>query len=367
MGTQAFFRQVLAAIAEADRNGLVSDKGSSVLGGLSGRATVGLLQRLVGLVEDRKSLCYLEIGVFQGLSLLSVAIEHPEFACFGIDNFSILDPKGENLGIVQDRTRRLAATNAHLINRDYEAALEHLPEHIGARKVAVFFIDGAHDYRSQLMALLLIRPYLSERAVIIVDDANYFDVRQSTRDFLVSHPEFKMVFEAYSPGHPANLDDSTRETHEAGWLNGVNVLVLDHENVLPVMLPRVEPLAPRPLRQRVAGPSPPLRRTGAPGPRPRRRRAERKRHGRTDRPHHRRLRQGQGQVRRPSGRPQSALRGTAGPTFHRVGIGYIAPQAPGAASGGLAFAARAAPGLARNSSPSARQAYSQSPPVSGII
>ncbi len=243
MGTQAFFRQVLAAIAEADRNGLVSDKGSSVLGGLSGRATVGLLQRLVGLVEDRKSLCYLEIGVFQGLSLLSVAIEHPEFACFGIDNFSILDPKGENLGIVQDRTRRLAATNAHLINRDYEAALEHLPEHIGARKVAVFFIDGAHDYRSQLMALLLIRPYLSERAVIIVDDANYFDVRQSTRDFLVSHPEFKMVFEAYSPGHPANLDDSTRETHEAGWLNGVNVLVLDHENVLPVMLPRVEPLA----------------------------------------------------------------------------------------------------------------------------
>ncbi|MDO8607438.1 MAG: class I SAM-dependent methyltransferase [Phaeospirillum sp.] len=243
MGIQAFFRQVIAAIGEADRDGLVSDKGSDVLGGLSGRATVGLLQRLVGLVEDRNSLCYLEIGVFQGLSLLSVAIEHPEFVCFGIDNFSILDPKGENLGIVQDRTRRLKAVNAHLINRDYEAALEHLSEHIGDRKVAVFFIDGAHDYRSQLMALLLIRPYLAERAVVIVDDANYFDVRQSTRDFLVSHPEFKMVFEAYSPGHPANLDDATRETHEAGWLNGVNVLVLDHSNVLPVMLPRVEPLA----------------------------------------------------------------------------------------------------------------------------
>ena len=181
--------------------------------------------------------------MFQGLSLLSVAIEHPEFACFGIDNFSILDPKGENLGIVQDRTRRLNATNAHLINRDYEAALEQLPQHIGSRKVAVFFIDGAHDYRSQLMALLLIRPYLSERAVIIVDDANYFDVRQSTRDFLVSHPEFKMIFEAYSPGHPANLDQATREKHEAGWLNGVNVLVLDHGDVLPAMLPRVEPLA----------------------------------------------------------------------------------------------------------------------------
>ncbi|OAN49243.1 hypothetical protein A6A04_03770 [Paramagnetospirillum marisnigri] len=240
----AYFHQVIEALRQADRDGLVSDKGADVLGGLSGRATVGALQRLVGLAKaGSSSVCYLEIGVFQGLSLLSVAIEHPEFACFGIDNFSILDPKGENLGIVQDRTRRLNATNAHLINMDYEAALENLSSHIGSRKVAVFFVDGAHDYRSQLMALLLIRPYLSERAVIIVDDANYFDVRQSTRDFLVSHPEFKMVFESYSPAHPANLDKATLETHEAGWLNGVNVLVLDHENLLPVMLPRVEPLA----------------------------------------------------------------------------------------------------------------------------
>ncbi len=243
MGTQAFFRQVIGAIGEADAHGLVSDKGADVLGGLSGRATVGLLQRLVGLVRDRRSLCYLEIGVFQGLSLLSVAIEHPDFPCFGIDNFSILDPKGENLGIIEDRTRRLHATNAHLINRDYEAALESLDTHIGSRKVAVFFIDGAHDYRSQLMALLLIRPYLAERAVIVVDDANYFDVRQASRDFLVAHPEFKMVFEAYSPGHPANLGRDVLDAHEAGWLNGVNVLVHDAEHVLPTMLPRVEPLA----------------------------------------------------------------------------------------------------------------------------
>lgn len=245
MSTKEFFSQVIAALREADANGLVSDKGADVLGGLSGRATVGALQRLVGLAKGGHShnLCYLEIGVFQGLSLLSVAIEHPDFPCFGIDNFSILDPKGENLGIVQDRTRRLNATNAHLINQDYEAALEQLRGHIGERKVAVFFIDGAHDYRSQLMALLLIRPYLAERAVIIVDDANYFDVRQSTRDFLVAHPEFKMVFESYSPGHPANLERDVLDRYEAGWLNGVNVLVVDHAHVLPVMLPRVEPLA----------------------------------------------------------------------------------------------------------------------------
>lgn len=236
---QDYFRQVIAALREADKSGLVSDKGGDVLTGLSGRATVGALQRLVGLVKDQADVCYLEVGVFQGLSLLSVAIEHPDFPCFGIDNFSILDPEGKNLGIVQDRTRRLNATNATLINMDFEAALEGLPALVGGRKVGVFLIDGAHDYRSQLMGLLLIKPHLADNAVIIVDDANYPDVRQSTRDFLVSHPEFKMVFEAYSAGHPANLEKDVLARFEDGWLNGVNVLVKDPEGILPDMLPPV--------------------------------------------------------------------------------------------------------------------------------
>ncbi|HSV29827.1 MAG TPA: class I SAM-dependent methyltransferase, partial [Candidatus Omnitrophota bacterium] len=126
-----------------------------------------------------------------------------------------------------------------LINMDFEEALERLPELVGGRKVGVFLIDGAHDYRSQLMGLLLIKPFLADNAVIIVDDANYPDVRQSTRDFLVSHPEFKMVFEAYSAGHPANLDKATLAGFEATWLNGVNVLVKDPDNILPAMLPPV--------------------------------------------------------------------------------------------------------------------------------
>lgn len=237
--TADFFRNVIACLREADRSGLASDKGSDVLGGLSGRATVGALQRLVGLFKDDASACYLEVGVFQGLSLLSVAIENPSFPCFGIDNFSILDPDGKNMGIVLDRQARLKADNAKLINLDFELALENLSEHVGSRKVAVYLVDGAHDYRSQLVGLLLAKRHLHERAVIIVDDANYPDVRQSTRDFLASHPEFKMVFEAYSPGHPANLDKATLEKFEAGWLNGVNVLVHDPDGILPDMLPPV--------------------------------------------------------------------------------------------------------------------------------
>ncbi|MBF0130637.1 MAG: class I SAM-dependent methyltransferase [Alphaproteobacteria bacterium] len=236
-----FLARVFDCIRAADRDGLATNRGQDVLGGLSGLKTVGALQRLVGLFADDPAACYLEVGVFQGLSLLSVAAAHPGVPCFGIDNFSILDPRGENLGIVNQRMARLDARNATLINQDFEDALDTIGRHLGGRRIAVYFVDGAHDYRSQLMGLLLALPHLHERAVVLVDDANYPDVRLSTRDFLLARPDFKMVFDAYSPAHPANLDKDALAAAEAGWLNGVNILVRDPEGVLPVMMPPTEP------------------------------------------------------------------------------------------------------------------------------
>ena len=75
--------------------------------------------------------------------------------------------------------------------------------------------------------------------VIVIDDANYPDVRQATYDFLMAFPEFKLVFDAYTSGHPSNLDAEELKRNEQGWLNGINILVRDTENRLPVMLPPV--------------------------------------------------------------------------------------------------------------------------------
>lgn len=239
-GSADFLATVIERVRDADTHGLASDAGQEVLGGLSGSKTVGVLQRLTDLFSDDPRACYLEIGVFQGLTLLSVAINQPGFPCFGIDNFSLLDPDGKNLGIVRERTAKLGLDNATLINMDYEDALESLEDHIGNRKIGVYFVDGAHDYRSQLMGLMLAFPYLHDNAVILIDDANYDFVRQSTRDFLLTHPEYKMVFEGYSPAHPANMAPEILAEWETGWLNGINILVRDPEGHLPVMLPPTE-------------------------------------------------------------------------------------------------------------------------------
>jgi predicted O-methyltransferase YrrM len=207
------------------------------LGGISGLKTVSLLQRLAQNLAEETNTCYLEIGVFQGLTLVSTALEAPKLACFGIDNFATLDPEGKNQSIVRERIKHFGANNATLIDSDFEEALKGLGAYLKNYKVGIYFIDGPHDYRSQLMCLMLIKPFLHKNAVIIVDDANYPDVRWSTKDFLLGHPEFKLLFDAYSPAHPANMTPMEKTKHELGWLNGIHVIVRDPNDQLPEMLP----------------------------------------------------------------------------------------------------------------------------------
>ena len=159
---------ILDAIRETERDGLLTDRRAEGLSGLSGARTVGLLQRLAKLFEDVPNSCYLEVGVFQGLTLVSTALEAPGLPCFGIDNFATLDPGGQNKAIVDNRISGFGADNAHLINADFEAGLETLDNHIGDRRVGVYLVDGPHDYRSQLICLTLVQPFLHENAVIVI-------------------------------------------------------------------------------------------------------------------------------------------------------------------------------------------------------
>ncbi len=161
-----------------------------------------------------------------------------ELLCCGIDNFAYFDKDKKNYGIVQDRIQALGLTQVQLLNDDYEDILENLSKHIGNKKVAVYFIDGPHDYRSQMMCLLLIKPFLAPNAVIIVDDSNYRHVRQANRDFLVAHPEFKLLYETYTYTHPNNMPEDRKDTALEGWWDGVNILVYDTDNILAPMLPQ---------------------------------------------------------------------------------------------------------------------------------
>ncbi len=218
---------LLDCIKKADNN--PSEYNKTVLSGLSGEKIISLLRNMAPVLLANET-AYLEVGVFQGLSLLSVAGSVPESKAYGIDNFAFFDSEGKNMKIVNERMQKLGIKNADIINEDYENALERLSTYTANRKIALYFVDGPHDYRSQLMCLLLIRPHLAATAVIVIDDCNYRHVRQANRDFLLTNPEYKLIFQAYTKAHPSNLIGDDRKDAERGWWNGINVIVKDSNN-----------------------------------------------------------------------------------------------------------------------------------------
>jgi hypothetical protein len=92
---------------------------------------------------------------------------------------------------------------AQFANQDFERYLVERRRR-GGPPIGVYLYDGAHDYRSQLLGLLLAVPHLAERALVVVDDANFAAGREATWDFLAACPQARLLLEVRTPGngHP---------------------------------------------------------------------------------------------------------------------------------------------------------------------
>ncbi len=218
----------------------VNSDAFTVTDGYSGKKILGLMQILGGVIRKYSDCCYAEVGVFKGLTLTSVATENRKLQCYGIDNFSQFDPDGENKGTVLRAMDGLGLENAHLLDGDFEVAVPNFSDYCD-QKIGLYFFDGPHDYRSQLMGLVMALPHLAENAIIIIDDANYGHVQQATADFMHAYPQFKLVMEAYTPNHPMmHRNDPTEFAKFTDtWWNGIHVLMHDPENKICVMPPFV--------------------------------------------------------------------------------------------------------------------------------
>lgn len=230
-----YLKDIKHLIEDANSDGVLIklDK----LDGYSGDKIIGVLQRLAKYHDIENLGNYLEVGVYRGLSLISVAKALTSAKAFGVDNFSQFDPDGKNRMIVESIIDNEKLKNVRIINEDYENALENLQDFIHSSKIAVYFIDGPHDYRSQLVCLNLVKPHLAERAVIVIDDCNYEHVRLANRDFLVANPEFKLIFEAYTSKHPGNMSTDDHESCRYGWWNGINIIAKDPSNIVEATFP----------------------------------------------------------------------------------------------------------------------------------
>jgi hypothetical protein len=178
-----------------------SGRFGEVLARVRGLTTASVLQLLnfaVGLLEAGEAHC--EVGCYQGATLIGALLDHADCLAYAADNFSEFNTEGQNYSAL---LRNLAAFGlegkVRFHNQDFEEFLVGL-RHSGP-KIGVYFYDGAHDYRSQLMALLLVVPLLAERALLVVDDSNCLGVKQAARDFIAARPECRLLLDLPTPGN----------------------------------------------------------------------------------------------------------------------------------------------------------------------
>lgn len=151
-------------------------------------------------------LTYLNIGVWQGFSLLIGMLAQPAGNVIGVDNFSEWGaPRSELMA----RFAR-ARGPGHLF---YEMDYVRYFKTVTIPPLGVYFYDGPHRELDQSRGLELAHPYLAPGALLFVDDTNMPQVQAPTMAFLQNHPEYELLFSAHT-GH----------NRHPTWWNGLMIL-----------------------------------------------------------------------------------------------------------------------------------------------
>jgi hypothetical protein len=176
-----------------------------VLRRVRGMTSAGVLQLLnwaVSCLGPGEAYC--EVGCLQGATLIGALLGNPGRAARAADNFCEFEPGGCNRAALLEN---LSAFGLRPQVRLHEQGFEEFlrAERGGGLRVGVYLYDGAHDYRSQLLGLLLAVPLLAERALLVVDDSNCPTARQAAWDFMAARPECRLLLDLPTPGngHPS--------------------------------------------------------------------------------------------------------------------------------------------------------------------
>lgn len=201
-----------------------SDRFQAVLNRVQGMTTLNVMQLLneaVRCMEPNETYC--EIGSFRGSTLIGALLDQPDRMAYAVDNFSEFDPSGEGEAILAANLEAFGLSEqVCFCNQDFEAFFYDLGQLQSDDKIGVYLYDGAHDYRSQLMGLLLARPFLADQALILVDDSNWSAVQQANWDFIAAHPQCRLELDLSTP----------QNGHHTFW-NGLQLLSWDTRRTEP--------------------------------------------------------------------------------------------------------------------------------------
>lgn len=141
---------------------------------------------------------YLNVGVWNGFTLLAGMASNPQQVCIGVDNFSHNNsPRTAFLR----RFHRWRGPQHEFREGDFREyfATTH------RETLGLYLFDGPHTYNDQLDGLQLAEPFFGRGCLVLVDDTNWPQVREANLDFIKRSPyEYRMLLDVQTPrtGHP---------------------------------------------------------------------------------------------------------------------------------------------------------------------
>lgn len=192
----------------------------SVIEQVKGKTTSCIMQLLnsaVAYLEDSEIYC--EFGCKQGENLIAALLNHSDTMAYAVDNFYEFDKTGEKFEHLRDNISMFGLENQVAVyDQELEEFFLALREAETEDKIGLFFYNGASDYRSQLLALLLVKPFLARKALILLGNSNLSGAQQASLDFTTTHPQCMFLLEL-----PA------LQNKDYNFGNGVQILSWDFE------------------------------------------------------------------------------------------------------------------------------------------
>jgi protein O-GlcNAc transferase len=189
---------------------------NAVLDQVRGTTTANVMQLLNFAVEClAPGEVYCQVGGKEATTFIGALLHHPEQMAYAVDNLvsddeEKLEQLSKNLSLFDLEQQVIFA------NQEIEEFFFDLREIQPEEKIGIYYYAGVKDYRTQLLGLTLVTPFLAEQALIIVDDSNYSSVQQACWDFMAAHRECQLL-----------LDLPTPQDGDSTWGNGLQVFSWD--------------------------------------------------------------------------------------------------------------------------------------------
>ncbi|MGA7934782.1 MAG: class I SAM-dependent methyltransferase, partial [Kovacikia sp.] len=147
----------------------VSAQFSAVLDQSGEPAVPNVLQLLNGAVGCMAAEeIYCEIGCGLGTYLIAALLNHADRLAYAVENPDQAGAEGEGIDrLMANLTRFDLQEQVFFCCQDMEEFFADLRDAGLEDKIGVYFYNGASDYRSQLLGLLLAKPFLADQALIV--------------------------------------------------------------------------------------------------------------------------------------------------------------------------------------------------------